>query len=97
MSRIIQVYDEEKQSNVQADSEVAEAGKAVSLHFEEKLLEIFPEQTFPVVMEKEVRAEADKDSEDSDDDVQPKRKRLKVDTENLLHIKWRTWGNVFEK
>uniref|UniRef100_A0A8C7JHU3 RING-type E3 ubiquitin transferase n=1 Tax=Oncorhynchus kisutch TaxID=8019 RepID=A0A8C7JHU3_ONCKI len=29
MSRIIQVYDEEKQSNVQADSEVAEAGKAV--------------------------------------------------------------------
>ncbi len=48
-------------------------------------------------MEKEVRAEADKDSEDSDDDVQPKRKRLKVDTENLLHIKWRTWGNVCEK
>ncbi|XP_026124872.1 E3 ubiquitin-protein ligase TRIM33 isoform X2 [Carassius auratus] len=88
MSRIIQVYDEEKESNVQADSEVAEAGKAVSLHFEEKLLEIFPEQTFPVVVEKEMRAEADKDSEDSDDDVvQPKRKRLKVDTEKLLHFK----------
>uniref|UniRef100_A0A673L6Z7 E3 ubiquitin-protein ligase TRIM33 n=1 Tax=Sinocyclocheilus rhinocerous TaxID=307959 RepID=A0A673L6Z7_9TELE len=88
MSRIIQVYDEEKQSNVQADSEVAEAGKAVSLHFEEKLLEIFPDQTFPVVMEKEMQAEADKDSEDSDDDVvQPKRKRLKVGTEKLLHIK----------
>uniref|UniRef100_A0A8C2HLL7 E3 ubiquitin-protein ligase TRIM33 n=1 Tax=Cyprinus carpio TaxID=7962 RepID=A0A8C2HLL7_CYPCA len=88
MSRIIQVYDEEKESNVQADSEVAEAGKAVSLHFEEKLLEIFPDQTFPVVVEKEMRAEADKDSEDSDDDVvQPKRKRLKVDTEKLLHIK----------
>uniref|UniRef100_A0A672NE94 E3 ubiquitin-protein ligase TRIM33 n=1 Tax=Sinocyclocheilus grahami TaxID=75366 RepID=A0A672NE94_SINGR len=41
-----------------------------------------------VVMEKEMRVEADKDSEDSDDDVvQPKRKRLKVDTEKLLHIK----------
>ncbi|XP_042617701.1 E3 ubiquitin-protein ligase TRIM33 isoform X1 [Cyprinus carpio] len=88
MSRIIQVYDEEKQSNVQADSEVAEAGKAVSLHFEEKLLEIFPDQTFPVVLEKEMQAEADKDSEDSDDDfVQPKRKRLKVDTEKLLYLK----------
>uniref|UniRef100_A0A8C1DID5 E3 ubiquitin-protein ligase TRIM33 n=1 Tax=Cyprinus carpio carpio TaxID=630221 RepID=A0A8C1DID5_CYPCA len=88
MSRIIQVYDEEKQSNVQADSEVAEAGKAVSLHFEEKLLEIFPDQTFPVVLEKEIQAEADKDSEDSDDDfVQPKRKRLKVDTEKLLYLK----------
>uniref|UniRef100_A0A672MIV1 E3 ubiquitin-protein ligase TRIM33 n=1 Tax=Sinocyclocheilus grahami TaxID=75366 RepID=A0A672MIV1_SINGR len=88
MSRIIQVYDEEKQSNVQADSEVAQAGKAVSLHFEEKLLEIFPDQTFPLAVEKEMRAEADKDSEDSDDDfVQPKRKRLKVDTEKLLHIK----------
>lgn len=67
---------------------MAEAGKAVSLHFEEKLLEIFPDQTFPLVMEKEVRAEADNNSEDSDDDViQPKRKRLKVDTEKLLHIK----------
>uniref|UniRef100_A0A672N9F1 E3 ubiquitin-protein ligase TRIM33 n=1 Tax=Sinocyclocheilus grahami TaxID=75366 RepID=A0A672N9F1_SINGR len=41
-----------------------------------------------LVMEKEMRVEADKDSEDSDDDVvQPKRKRLKVDTEKLLHIK----------
>lgn len=89
MSRIIQVYDEEKQSNVQADSEVAEAGKAVSLYFEERLLEIFPEQTFPVVMEKETQIEAEKeDSDDSDDDIiQPKRKRLKVDTEMLLHIK----------
>ncbi|XP_077079736.1 E3 ubiquitin-protein ligase TRIM33 isoform X2 [Siphateles boraxobius] len=89
MSRIIQVYDEEKQSNVQADSEVAEAGKAVSQRFEEKLLEIFPDQTFPVVAEKETRPEADKeDSEDSDDDVvQPKRKRLKVDAEKLMHIK----------
>uniref|UniRef100_A0A671K4I0 E3 ubiquitin-protein ligase TRIM33-like n=1 Tax=Sinocyclocheilus anshuiensis TaxID=1608454 RepID=A0A671K4I0_9TELE len=77
MSRIIQVYDEEKQM-----------GKAVSLHFEEKLLEIFPDQTDQTFMEKEMQAEADKDSEDSDDDVvQPKRKRLKVDTEKLLHIK----------
>lgn len=68
---------------------MAEAGKAVSLYFEERLLEIFPEQTFPVVMEKETQIEAEKeDSDDSDDDIiQPKRKRLKVDTEMLLHIK----------
>lgn len=78
---------------------MAEAGKAVSQRFEEKLLEIFPDQTFPVVAEKETRVEADKeDSEDSDDDVvQPKRKRLKVDAEKLMHIKWRNWGNFCEK
>lgn len=59
------------------------------MYFEEKLLEIFPDQTFPVAMEKEEQADGDKeDAEDSDDDVvQPKRKRLKVDAEMFLHIK----------
>ncbi|KAL4648343.1 E3 ubiquitin-protein ligase TRIM33 [Arapaima gigas] len=83
MSRIIQVYDEEKQINVQADSEVAEAGKAVSLYFEEKLKELYPDQSFPPTQDDE-----DEDvTEDSEDDVvQPKRKRLKVD-EKPMHIK----------
>ncbi|XP_023687160.1 E3 ubiquitin-protein ligase TRIM33 isoform X2 [Paramormyrops kingsleyae] len=89
MSRIIQVYDEEKQINVQADSEVAEAGKTVSLHFEEKLKELFPDRTFPLMPEGEQRPpEEDEDvTEDSDDDfVQPKRKRLKPN-EKPMHIK----------
>ncbi|KAI1892668.1 hypothetical protein AGOR_G00135930 [Albula goreensis] len=89
MSRIIQVYDEEKQINVQADSEVAEAGKAVSLYFEEKLKELYPDQSFPVALDTEHRTEEEDDevTEDSDDDfVQPKRKRLKTD-EKPMHIK----------
>uniref|UniRef100_A0A8B9HVI8 E3 ubiquitin-protein ligase TRIM33 n=1 Tax=Astyanax mexicanus TaxID=7994 RepID=A0A8B9HVI8_ASTMX len=88
MSRIIQVYDEEKQSNVQADSEVAEAGKAVSMYFEERLAEIYPDQSFPLEAEKRSLSDADGEvDDDSDDDfVQPKRKRLKND-EKLLHIK----------
>ncbi|KAL7828849.1 hypothetical protein SRHO_G00324830 [Serrasalmus rhombeus] len=88
MSRIIQVYDEEKQSNVQADSEVAEAGKAVSLYFEEKLVEIYPDQSFPVEAEKRTREEEEEEADDDSDDdfVQPKRKRLKND-EKVLHIK----------
>lgn len=67
---------------------MAEAGKAVIMYFEEKLLEIFPDQTFPVVAE-EPRADGDEEAaEDSDDDfVQPKRKRLKVDVEKLMYIK----------
>lgn len=68
---------------------MAEAGKAVIMYFEEKLLEIFPDQTFPVVAE-EPRADRDEEeaAEDSDDDfVQPKRKRLKVDVEKLMYIK----------
>ncbi|XP_047679025.1 E3 ubiquitin-protein ligase TRIM33 isoform X2 [Tachysurus fulvidraco] len=89
MSRIIQVYDEEKQSNVQADSEVAEAGKAVSLYFEEKLAMIYPDQSFPVEPEKRSRDESttEEAAEESDDDfVQPKRKRLKPE-EKPVHIK----------
>ncbi|XP_066500215.1 E3 ubiquitin-protein ligase TRIM33 isoform X2 [Hoplias malabaricus] len=72
----------------EADSEVAEAGKAVSVYFEEKLLEIYPDQSFPVEPEKRSREEEEqKNEDDSDDDiVQPKRKRLKND-EKLLHIK----------
>ncbi|KAB5567220.1 hypothetical protein PHYPO_G00230290 [Pangasianodon hypophthalmus] len=89
MSRIIQVYDEEKQSNVQADSEVAEAGRAVSLYFEEKLALIFPDQSFPVEPEKRSRDEdtAEEAAADSDDEfVHPKRKRLKPE-EKPVHIK----------
>ncbi|GAA6100953.1 E3 ubiquitin-protein ligase TRIM33 isoform X1 [Tachysurus ichikawai] len=89
MSRIIQVYDEEKQSNVQADSEVAEAGKAVSLYFEEKLAMIYPDQSFPVEPEKRSQDESttEEAAEESDDDfVQPKRKRLKPE-EKPVHIK----------
>uniref|UniRef100_A0A4W5MV00 RING-type E3 ubiquitin transferase n=1 Tax=Hucho hucho TaxID=62062 RepID=A0A4W5MV00_9TELE len=84
MSRIIQVYDEEKQSNVQADSEVAEAGKAVSLYFEERLLELYPDESFPEVPEEPEEADLTEDSED--EFVQPKRKRLKTD-EKPMHIK----------
>ncbi|XP_055748413.1 E3 ubiquitin-protein ligase TRIM33-like isoform X2 [Salvelinus fontinalis] len=89
MSRIIQVYDEEKQSNVQADSEVAQAGKAVSLYFEERLLELYPDESFPEVPEEPeapVGEEADLTEDSEDEFVQPKRKRLKTD-ENMLHIK----------
>ncbi|XP_059189137.1 E3 ubiquitin-protein ligase TRIM33 isoform X3 [Centropristis striata] len=93
MSRIIQVYDEEKQINTQAGSEMAISGKAVSLCFEEKLQEIFPGQSFPETPEtaetpeaKEKEKEAD-DTDDSDEDfVQPRRKRLKTD-EKVVHIK----------
>uniref|UniRef100_A0A6Q2ZD54 RING-type E3 ubiquitin transferase n=1 Tax=Esox lucius TaxID=8010 RepID=A0A6Q2ZD54_ESOLU len=91
MSRIIQVYDEEKQSNVQADSEVAEAGKAVSLYFEERLLEMYPGESFPEVPEDPEAPAAEGEeadlTEDSEDEfVQPKRKRLKID-EKTMHIK----------
>uniref|UniRef100_A0AAY4DMX3 RING-type E3 ubiquitin transferase n=2 Tax=Denticeps clupeoides TaxID=299321 RepID=A0AAY4DMX3_9TELE len=72
----------------ESDSEVAEAGKAISLFFEEKLREMFPNQSFPVAAEAETQREEDDEAmEDSDEDVvQPKRKRLKTD-EKLLHIK----------
>ncbi|XP_060788352.1 E3 ubiquitin-protein ligase TRIM33 isoform X2 [Neoarius graeffei] len=73
----------------EADSEVAEAGRAVSLYFEEKLAVIFPDQSFPVEPEKRSRDEgtAEEAAEDSDDDcVQPKRKRLKPE-EKPVHIK----------
>ncbi|XP_047679026.1 E3 ubiquitin-protein ligase TRIM33 isoform X3 [Tachysurus fulvidraco] len=73
----------------EADSEVAEAGKAVSLYFEEKLAMIYPDQSFPVEPEKRSRDESttEEAAEESDDDfVQPKRKRLKPE-EKPVHIK----------
>ncbi|XP_041655180.1 E3 ubiquitin-protein ligase TRIM33 isoform X2 [Cheilinus undulatus] len=90
MSRIIQVYDEEKQINTQVGSEMAISGKAVSLCFEEKLLEMFPGQNFPDTPEPESPEPVEKEengSDDSDEDfIQPRRKRLKTD-EKVLHIK----------
>uniref|UniRef100_A0A8C7JM60 RING-type E3 ubiquitin transferase n=1 Tax=Oncorhynchus kisutch TaxID=8019 RepID=A0A8C7JM60_ONCKI len=68
----------------EADSEVAEAGKAVSLYFEERLLELYPDESFPEVPEEPEEADLTEDSED--EFVQPKRKRLKTD-EKPMHIK----------
>uniref|UniRef100_A0A668AB67 E3 ubiquitin-protein ligase TRIM33 n=1 Tax=Myripristis murdjan TaxID=586833 RepID=A0A668AB67_9TELE len=91
MSRIIQVYDEEKQINAQAGSEMATSGKAVSVYFEEKLLEMFPGQSFPETPETESvdteEKEEEEPTDDSEDDfIQPRRKRLKTD-EKVVHIK----------
>uniref|UniRef100_A0A8C5B5Y6 Tripartite motif containing 33 n=1 Tax=Gadus morhua TaxID=8049 RepID=A0A8C5B5Y6_GADMO len=84
MSRIIQVYDEEKQINTQVGSEMATSGNAVSVRFEEKLKEVYPGQSFPEPQTPQKEDEATDDSED--DFIQPRRKRLKVD-EKALHIK----------
>lgn len=77
---------------------MAQAGKAVSLYFEERLLELYPDESFPEVPEEpevpevpeEPQAPAGEEAdltEDSEDEfVQPKRKRLKTD-EKMLHIK----------
>uniref|UniRef100_A0A3Q2ZTQ3 RING-type E3 ubiquitin transferase n=1 Tax=Kryptolebias marmoratus TaxID=37003 RepID=A0A3Q2ZTQ3_KRYMA len=90
MSRIIQVYDEEKEINTQVGSEMAISGKAVSLYFEEKLEETFPGQSFPETPEPESPDEKEKEAEDTDDSeedfIQPRRKRLKMD-EKVFHIK----------
>ncbi|XP_029994795.1 E3 ubiquitin-protein ligase TRIM33 isoform X3 [Sphaeramia orbicularis] len=91
MSRIIQVYDEEKQINTQVSSEMAISGKAVSLYFEEKLQQMFPGQSFPEVSDADFPEPTDKnedeDTDDSGDDfIQPRRKRLKTD-DKVVHIK----------
>ncbi|TNN55199.1 E3 ubiquitin-protein ligase TRIM33 [Liparis tanakae] len=91
MSRIIQVYDEEKQINTQVGSEMAISGKAVSQYFEEKLQEMFPGQSFPETPATECPETKERmddgETDDSDEDfVQPRRKRLKTD-EKVLHIK----------
>ncbi|XP_040911793.1 E3 ubiquitin-protein ligase TRIM33 isoform X4 [Toxotes jaculatrix] len=90
MSRIIQVYDEEKQINTQVGSEMAISGKAVSLYFEEKLQEMFPGQSFPETPEPESLDDKEKEEDDTDDSeddfIQPRRKRLKTD-EKVVHIK----------
>ena len=70
---------------------MAISGKAVSLYFEEKLREIFPEQNFPETTEPESmeteEKEGDVDTDDSGEDfIQPRRKRLKTD-EKVVHIK----------
>ncbi|KAM8830908.1 E3 ubiquitin-protein ligase TRIM33 isoform 1-T1 [Synchiropus picturatus] len=92
ISRIIQVYDEERKINMEVGSEMANTGKAVSVYFEEKLEAIFPGQTFPETPEPESTATEEKqdvESDDSGDDfVQPRRKRLKlIQEEDVLHIK----------
>ncbi|XP_040193379.1 E3 ubiquitin-protein ligase TRIM33 isoform X4 [Rana temporaria] len=96
MMKVVQVYAESQEINLQNDSEVAQAGKAVLLYFEDKLPEIYPDRTFqplsdfePVEEEEEEEEEEDDGeiTEDSDDDfVQPRRKRLKSD-EKPVHIK----------
>ncbi|XP_029291565.1 E3 ubiquitin-protein ligase TRIM33 isoform X2 [Cottoperca gobio] len=76
--------------NTQVGSEMAISGKAVSLCFEEKLQETFPEQSFPETPESEcpdTKEKVEEDTEDSEDDfLQPRRKRLKTD-EKVVHIK----------
>uniref|UniRef100_A0A1A8GNS5 Tripartite motif-containing 33 n=2 Tax=Nothobranchius korthausae TaxID=1143690 RepID=A0A1A8GNS5_9TELE len=90
MSRIIQVYDEEKEINTQVGSEMAISGKAVSLYFEEKLAAIFPDQNFPDTPEPESPDEKEKEDEDTEDSeeefIQPRRKRLKMD-DKIVHVK----------
>uniref|UniRef100_A0A3Q2C8K6 RING-type E3 ubiquitin transferase n=1 Tax=Cyprinodon variegatus TaxID=28743 RepID=A0A3Q2C8K6_CYPVA len=73
----------------EAGSEMAISGKAVSLYFEEKLQEMFPNQTFPDSPDPESSDEREREeveTEDSEDDIQPRRKRLKTD-EKVFHIK----------
>lgn len=70
---------------------MAQAGKAVSLYFEERLLELYPDKSFPEVPEEPEAPvgegeEADLTEDSEDEFVQPKRKRLKTD-EKMLHIK----------
>lgn len=69
---------------------MAISGKAVSLYFQEKLLETFPGQVFPDMPEPETLEEKEKEEDDTDDSeedfIQPRRKRLKTD-ERVVHIK----------
>ncbi|XP_044066947.1 E3 ubiquitin-protein ligase TRIM33 isoform X2 [Siniperca chuatsi] len=71
-------------------SEMAISGKAVSLYFEEKLQEMFPDQSFPETPEPEsldTKEKEDDDTDNSEEDfLQPRRKRLKTD-EKVVHIK----------
>ncbi|XP_073469584.1 E3 ubiquitin-protein ligase TRIM33 [Aquarana catesbeiana] len=87
MMKVVQVYAESQEINLQNDSEVAQAGKAVLLYFEDKLPEIYPDRTFPPLPDFEPEEDDGEITEDSDDDfVQPRRKRLKSD-EKPVHIK----------
>uniref|UniRef100_A0A668AXI8 RING-type E3 ubiquitin transferase n=1 Tax=Myripristis murdjan TaxID=586833 RepID=A0A668AXI8_9TELE len=72
----------------EAGSEMATSGKAVSVYFEEKLLEMFPGQSFPETPETESvdteEKEEEEPTDDSEDDfIQPRRKRLKTDEKIL--------------
>lgn len=72
---------------LQADSEVAQAGKAVALYFEDKLTEIYSDRTFAPLPEFEQEEDDGEVTEDSDEDfIQPRRKRLKSD-DRPIHIK----------
>uniref|UniRef100_A0A668AFL8 E3 ubiquitin-protein ligase TRIM33 n=1 Tax=Myripristis murdjan TaxID=586833 RepID=A0A668AFL8_9TELE len=73
----------------EAGSEMATSGKAVSVYFEEKLLEMFPGQSFPETPETESvdteEKEEEEPTDDSEDDfIQPRRKRLKTDEKVIL-------------
>lgn len=71
----------------EGDSEVAKAGKAVALYFEDKLSEIYSDRTFTPLPEFEQDEDDGEVTEDSDEDfIQPRRKRLKSD-ERPVHIK----------
>ncbi|CAH2220658.1 E3 ubiquitin- ligase TRIM33 isoform X1 [Pelobates cultripes] len=87
MMKVVQVYAETQEINLQNDSEVAQAGKAVALYFEDKLPEIYPDRTFQPLPEFEPEDDDGEITEDSDEDfVQPRRKRLKSE-ERPVHIK----------
>ncbi|XP_029428319.1 E3 ubiquitin-protein ligase TRIM33 isoform X4 [Rhinatrema bivittatum] len=87
MMKVVQVYAETQEINLKADSEVAQAGKAVALYFEDKLPEIYPDRIFQPLPEFEHEEDDGEITEDSDEDfVQPRRKRLKSD-ERPVHIK----------
>uniref|UniRef100_A0A8C7DRI6 RING-type E3 ubiquitin transferase n=1 Tax=Naja naja TaxID=35670 RepID=A0A8C7DRI6_NAJNA len=87
MMKVVQVYAETQEINLKVDSEVAQAGKAVALYFEDKLTEIYPGRIFQPLPEFEQEEDDAEITEDSDEDfVQPRRKRLKSD-ERPVHIK----------
>ncbi|EMP35995.1 E3 ubiquitin-protein ligase TRIM33 [Chelonia mydas] len=86
MMKVVQVYAETQEINLKADSEVAQAGKAVALYFEDKLTDIYPDRTFQPLPEFEQEEDDGEITEDSDEDfIQPRRKRLKSD-ERPVHI-----------
>ncbi|KAM9245307.1 E3 ubiquitin-protein ligase TRIM33 isoform 1-T1 [Dugong dugon] len=87
MMKVVQVYAETQEINLKADSEVAQAGKAVALYFEDKLTEIYSDRTFAPLPEFDQEEDDGEVTEDSDEDfIQPRRKRLKSD-ERPVHIK----------
>ncbi|ETE67470.1 E3 ubiquitin-protein ligase TRIM33, partial [Ophiophagus hannah] len=87
MMKVVQVYAETQEINLKVDSEVAQAGKAVALYFEDKLTEIYPGRIFQPLPEFEQEEDDAEITDDSDEDfIQPRRKRLKSD-ERPVHIK----------